>query len=288
MRLWKSSFSGGSRRAYSPEDKPETRWELVKLIVTDHFFSLIPANLILLAVFIPALFWTASGLSYILYAMGPDGSLADFISLSRTWVTVMIPCLLFHGPFLAGMSVLMRNLARDDKHFPKEYFIAGFKESWKPALLISTVSSLIPLLIWAAFAFYMPRFSSAHFMLVPLILTVVLCLIWMMTLPTLYMMLGTYRQSVWEQIKNAVALTLSHLPLVTGVHLLTLSPILLTALIALVFGGKLFIAVLFVLCIYYLFFGFAFAQLLYAFLANKLCEETLNAQLGENTHIGMR
>ena len=288
MSLFKPSFSGGNRRAYSEEDKPQTRPELVRLILRDHFFSLIPANLILLVVFLPSLFWTFTGLFYIAQAMGTDGSLADFISLSRTWVVVMIPCLLITGPFLAGMSVMMRNLARDDRRFPKQYFVSGLKESWKSALVVSASGSLIPLLIWAAVAFYGPILAEgSQFAFIPFLLTIVLCAIWLMTLPTLYTMLGTYRQNLSHQIKNAFALTLSHLPLVTGVHLITLLPVLLGAL-AFVIGGTIFIAMLFILCIYYLFFGFAFAQLLYAFLANKLCEENLNSQIGADTHIGMR
>ena len=128
--------------------------------------------------------------------------------------------------------------------------------------------------------------SDSHTALIPLLLTVLLCTIWQMTVPTLYMMLGTYELPLVEQIKNAFALTLSHLPLVTGVHLITLLPLLIGAA-AFLISGKIFVAVLFALCMFYLFFGLAFSQLCYAFLANKLCEENLNPMIGESTHIGM-
>ena len=287
MSFFNHLYSTNNRQSYSPDDKPKTRLQLLKQILKDHFFNLIPFNLILLVVFFPMIFWVVTGLQYMLTVMGTDGTFADFISLSRTWVTVMIPCLTITGPFLAGIAIVMRNLARDDFHFPKRYFLSGMKASWKPALLISAVSSLIPLFIWAAFAFYGPMIQdSSHFASIPLLLVIILCLIWLMILPTLYMMIGTYQQKLSAQIKNAFALTLSHLPLVTGVHLLTCLP-LFVGILSFLIGGQIFNYALIILCLYYLMFGFSFEQLLYAFVANKLCEETLNVILGEDTHIGM-
>lgn len=287
MSLFDNLYSNINRQHYSPDQKPKTRIELLQLILKDHFFSLIPFNMILLIIFAPFIFWFITGFYYIITVMGTDGTFADFISLSRTWVTVMIPCLAITGPFLAGNAILMRNLARDDFRSPKHYFLSGMKASWKPALLISTVSALIPLFIWAAVAFYGPMIQNgSRFVSIPLLLVIILCLIWLMVLPTLYMMINTYQQKLGTQIKNAFALTVSHLPLVTGVHILTALPLLI-GFLAFLIGGQIFNYTLIIIFLYYIMIGFSLSQLLYAFVANKLCEETLNALLGEDTHIGM-
>lgn len=288
MGLFRPSFTAENKRGYTAGERPQNRRELVRLILADHFTDLIPCNLVLLAVFLPFLFWVFTGLFYIAGAMGGDGSFADLLSLSRTWVLGMIPCLLFTGPFCTGSALLLRNLARDDCRFARQYFLSGLRSAPGAALAVSAAASTMPLLLWAALAYYGTQLAGgARLALIPLLFTAVLCAIWRMTLPTLYMMLATYRLPLGEQVKNAFALTLSRLPLVAGVHLLALLPALL-GVAAFAVGGKVFIAALFVLCVYYLFFGFAFSRLLYAFVANKLCEETLNAQIGADTHIGMR
>ena len=77
MSLFKPSFSGGNRRAYSEEDKPQTRPELVRLILRDHFFSLIPAAL--------NIRFEARFIGVPSYFPRFSGPLLDFFILRRRW-----------------------------------------------------------------------------------------------------------------------------------------------------------------------------------------------------------
>ena len=286
MNLFNRFYNQNSNRAYRPEDKPETRGELLKLVLKDHFFSLMPLNFIMLGICLPAIVWGITGFFYILQALGPDGTFADFITLARTWVLILIPCIAITGPVSCAMSILMRNISRDNARLKKAVFLDALRDNWKQALLLSAITSVMPALLWAAASFYVPlmgRMAS-----IPLLLTGLVFLIWILTLPTLYMMIGTYEDSFVSQLKNAFALTLSHLPMVAGLRLVCILPAIIM-LMGLFIGNKLFSIVLFIGCVWYIFFGLGFPRLLYAWLANKLCEENLNARIdGADTHIGMK
>lgn len=286
MRLFDRFYNQSSRRGYSPDDKPETRQELLKLVLKDHFFSLIPMNLLLLAICLPAVVWGITGFFYILQALGAEGTFADFISFSRTWVLILIPCIAVTGPVVCAMSILLRNLARDNARLKKAVFLEALKDNWKQAFLLSTVTSLMPTLLWAAASFYVPMLGRMAS--IPLLLTALVFVIWLLTLPTLYMMIGTYEDSFKSQLKNALALTLSHLPMVAGLRVLCILPAIIM-FISLMVGSKLLSILLFIGCVWYIFFGFGLSRLIYAWTANKLCEENLNTMIeGADTHIGMK
>lgn len=286
MNLFNRFYNQNSNRAYRTEDKPETRAELLKLVLKDHFFSLMPLNFIMLGICLPAVVWGVTGFFYILEALGANGTFADFLSLSRTWVLILIPCIAITGPVSCAMSILMRNLARDNARLKKAVFMEALRSNWKPALLLSSITSLMPTLFWAAASFYVPMLGRTAS--IPLLLTGIVFLIWILMLPTLYMMIGTYENSLVTQLKNALALTLSHLPLVAGLRLLCVLPAILM-LIGLLIGSRIFAIYLFIGCVWYIFFGFGLSRLIYAWTANKLCEENLNTLIeGADTHIGMK
>lgn len=286
MNLFNRFYNSSSNRAYRTEDKPETRAELLKLVLKDHFFSLMPLNFIMLGICLPAVIWGVTGFFYILQTLGANGTFADFLSLSRTWVLILIPCIAITGPVSCAMSILMRNLARDNARLKKAVFMEALRSNWKTALLLSTITSLLPTLFWAAASFYVPLLGRTAS--IPLLLTGIVFLIWILTLPTLYMMIGTYENNLVTQLKNALALTLSHLPLVAGLRLLCVLPAILM-LIGLLVGSRIFSIYLFIGCVWYIFFGFGLSRLIYAWTANKLCEENLNTLIeGADTHIGMK
>lgn len=267
-----------ARRPYSPEDRPTTRRGLVRLVLRDHFFDLPPLNLLLAAVYAPALLWAVTGFFYILEAMGDDGGFRDLISLSRTWVLVFIPLGTLTGPAAAGMAAVTRDLAGDRFRLPWSTFRAAVKTGWRPALVLSAVTSLFPLLLWAALAFYAP--ALGRMAAIPVGLTAALALIWLLALPTLYAMLVSYRGSLGNHVRTALALTLRRLPAVAGVRLLTCLPVL-AALPAFWVGGRFLSVALLVLCVYYLLFGFALSRLLWAFTANWLFETELDPRLSD-------
>jgi len=286
MSLFDRFYNQSSGRAYSPEDKPETRGELLKLVLRDHFFSLMPMNFVLLGICLPAVVWGITGFFYILQDLGASGTIVDFLSLSRTWVLILIPCIAITGPVVCAMSILLRNLARDNARQKKAVFMEALKDNWKQALLLSCITSLMPTLLWAAASFYVPMMGRMAS--VPLLLTGLVFAIWLLTLPTLYMMIGTYENSLISNLKNALALTLSHLPMVSGLRILCILPAIIM-FFSLMIGSKLFSILLFIGCVWYIFFGFGLSRLMYAWMANKLCEENLNTMIeGADTHIGMK
>lgn len=286
MNFYEKFYNRVNSGGYSAHDKPATRGELLKLVLKDHFFALMPLNFVLLGISLPAIVWGITGFFYILQALGTDGSFADLISLSRTWVLILIPCIAVTGPVVCAMSILMRNIARDNARLKKAVFFEALRDNWKQALLLSAVTSLMPALLWAAAGFYVPMLGRMAS--VPLLLTALVFGLWVLTLPTLYMMIGTYEDSLVSQLKNAFALTLSHLPAVAGLRLACILPAFIM-LLGLFVGSKLFSIVLFIGCVWYIFFGLSLPRLLYAWMANKLCEENLNTRIdGADTRIGMK
>ena len=119
-----------ARRPYSPEDRPTTRRGLARLVLRDHFFDLPPLNLLLAAVYAPALLWAVTGFFYILEAMGDDGGFQDLISLSKTWVLVFIPLGTLTGPAAGGMAAVTRDLARDRSRLPWFTFRTAVRSCW--------------------------------------------------------------------------------------------------------------------------------------------------------------
>lgn len=135
---------------------------------------------------------------------------------------------------------------------------------------------MIPLFLWAALVFYAP--SLGRMAAIPVGLTGVLALIWMLALPTLYAMLVSYQGRLGTHVKTALALTLRRLPTVAGVRLLKSLPVL-AVFPAFWIGGRFLSAAPLVLCVYCLLFGFALSRLLCAFTANWLFENELDPNL---------
>ena len=112
-------------------------------------------------------------------------------------------------------------------------------------------------------------------------------LLWLLMLQVVYTMMVTYKLTLRQLLGNAMRMALGKLPLFLGLRLLTSILPLGIAFVFLYFPER----ATFPLAIggfFYLVFGLALNRLIYASLANALCEADLNPSIGAPVNIGMR
>ena len=65
----------------------------------------------------------------------------------------LVPCLAITGPFTAGLSYVTRNWARDEHAFIWSDFKDAVKANWKQALVLSVITSILPLAVYVGWKF---------------------------------------------------------------------------------------------------------------------------------------
>ena len=106
-------------------------------------------------------------------------------------------------------------------------------------------------------------------------------------LQVVYTMMVTYKLTLRQLLGNAMRMALGKLPLFLGLRLLTLLLPLAMLIVFLYFPGQ----ATFLLTVggfFYMVFGLALNRLMYASLANALCETYINPSIGAPVNIGMR
>ena len=180
------------------------------------------------------------------------------------------------------MAYVMRNWARDQHAFLLSDFKDAFKGNWKPALLTSVFTSLIPVLAYTAVVFYGEMAGSNTFMLLPLVIVLSASLMWALMLPLIYPMMIGYELKLSAVLKNAMLMAAARLPQLAAARLITFIPI--AVLLAGLFIGNMLMGI--GVLGYYLFFGFALSRLDYASFANGVFDRYLNPHI-EGAPMGM-
>ncbi|HML46876.1 MAG TPA: DUF624 domain-containing protein [Clostridia bacterium] len=288
---------------YRPEDLPANRWQLFFEMLRVRWGSIVKVNLLYILIWIPAIVWTGvniSALFNIANAMlGAEGSeaLAEAIgdlsfgdqvySLMFSYLLGMIPCIAITGPFTAGVSLIMRNWARDQHVFIMSDFKDAVRENWKQALAVSSLTSVIPWMLLVCWRFYGAMAADSLFFIVPQVFIVMLGVIWMLALTLIYSLMITYRLKFGQLIRNSVILAVGTLFKSVGIRLITLVlPLIALALTAFTSYG---IYVMLVVAVFYLFFGFGFNRFIYASYANALCDQYVNPRIeGAPMNLGLR
>lgn len=256
-------------------------------MLRENFIRLIPLNLLHLVSYIPLFIWCSL---YLLQAESvirhmEDTYLQQFLGTIYMMVLGMIPCILLTGPANAGIAYVTRNWARDESAMIWIDFCHSIKKNWKQAFQISAISALLPLVVYWYTAFLMTNPDVLSVSVIPAVLCGFILLLWILMVPTVYMMMVTYDLSFAALLKNGFIMTIAHLPTSVGIGLLRLVPaavfVLVAAGISLPVGMILFVA-------YGLLWGSALQWLLCSAYANRLCEEHINPQIGAPVRIGLR
>jgi uncharacterized membrane protein YesL len=188
----------------------------------------------------------------------------------------LIPCLAITGPFTAGLSYVTRNWARDEHAFIWSDFKDAVKENWKQALVLSAITSILPLAAYVGWRFYGNLAAQNVIMIVPQVLVVLVVIIWSISITYMHPLTVTYKLKTKDIIRNGLLLGVARLPMSVGIRLLHCVPALIGA--ALIWFWNPMIGML-ILFAYYALIGFAISRFITASYTNAVFDRFINPRI---------
>ena len=321
-RMMNNYYYGKSGKGdFRKEDMPETRWQLFWDTLRTRLSGLCRLNLLYMLVFVPTMvvlvmnfFNILQGANMILAAR--DGNLAEYLQQSAEegqTVTLteeqekalaeadlgslldstifrmliwLIPCIAITGPFTSGLCYVTRNWARDEHAFIWTDFKDAVKENWKHSLLLSVITSLLPLLGYVGWRFYGDLARTNTLMVVPQVLVVMLVLIWSLSITYMHPLQVSYELRFRDLLRNGLLLGVARLPMSIGIRLLHCVPAAIAAVVAL-FWNPMY-AVL-GLGVWYILIGFSLSRFITASYTNAVFDKYINSKMeGVKVNRGLR
>ncbi len=285
-------FYGKSGKGdFEKEDLPQTRWQLFWDTLRVRLSGLVRLNLMYAIAWLPAIFVLAMTVLSVLGNLSSvdDGTLTAeqlgqyLRSLPTLTLTLLIPCITLTGPFTAGVAYVTRNWARDEHAFIWSDFKDAIKENWKQALLTSFVTSLMPVLMYVCYIFYGQQAQGSLFFLLPQALSIMVGVLWLMSLMYQYPLMVTYKLKWTQVVRNAWLLTIARLPQTAGLKLLSLVPLAITFLAA--YLGLNVLTALVLMTLYFILLGFALSRFVQGSYANAVFDKYINPNI-EGAKVG--
>ncbi len=293
---------------YTPEDLPKTRLQLFFEMLRVRFNGLCRMNLIYMLPWIPTMLVIGMLVMFVLsigtvpteqvtvtnedgtvtteYVAPPisdeelqkmmEAQVAMVPTLFYWMLILLIPCIAITGPWTAGVAYVTRNWARDEHAFIWSDMKDAMKANWKPALGLSAITSVIPLLAYLCWEFYGNLAATNAFMIVPQMFTMMAAGFWFLAVTYAYPLLVSYKMSFGTVIKNSLLLAIGRLPFSVGVRLLHLLPAAITVLLTLVFNSVWIPLVLFG---YYMLIGFTLSRFTTASYTNAQFDKYINSRI---------
>ena len=278
---------------YRPEDLPANRWQLFFEMLRIRWSGLIRANLFYILFWLPTIFWTAlnAGALYNVLAdsMEAESTVSGqmMISLISQYLVGMIPCIALTGPFTAGITMILRNWARDQHSFFMSDFWESVKVNWKQALVVSAITGVMPFIMWICWWFYGSMAGNNFIFIIPQMFVLIIGGIWLVTLPIIYHLMITYELKMGQLIRNAVILSVGRLPQSVGIRLITL--VIPAIALALMLFTTIAGYALLVIILFYLLIGFALSRFICVSYANAVCDKYINPRIeGAQVNMGLR
>lgn len=299
---------------YNPEDLPKNRWQLFWEMLRVRMSALCRINLIYMIPWIPTMLVIGTLVMFVL-SMGAapteeqtitneDGTtttqlvqvemteeetlalMEEQVSLLPDMLTttllLLIPCIFITGPWTAGLSYVTRNWARDEHAFIWSDMKDAMKENWKPSLVLSAITSVVPFLAYICWRFYGNMIADSWIMVVPQMFTLMVALLWSLAVTYAYPMLVTYKMSLRTVLRNSILLAIGRLPMSVGIRLLHCVPLLLGTVLTFLLGSLWVPLLVFV---YYLLFGFALSRFVTASYTNAQFDRFINSRI-EGAQVG--
>ena len=188
----------------------------------------------------------------------------------------LIPCLAITGPFTAGLSYVTRNWARDEHAFIWTDFKDAVKENWKQSLILSVITSILPLAAYVGWEFYGNLSAQNIIMIIPPVLVVLVVFIWAISITYMHPLTVTYTLKTKDIIRNGLLLGVARLPMSVGIRLLHCVPALIGA--ALIWFWNPMIGML-ILFAYYALIGFAVSRFITASYTNAVFDRFINPRI---------
>jgi uncharacterized membrane protein YesL len=141
------------------------------------------------------------------------------IQLNLLYLLFCIPIITI-GPATAGMTLVLRNWARDDHSWVWSDFWDGMKSNFWQALAVFGIDALAAIILWVNIQFYnaMGQTNQIFFMIKYLVLGI--ALIFAMMHIYIYPMMVTYKLRLRDMFKNAFIFTAAKLPHTIGIFAL--------------------------------------------------------------------
>ena len=285
-------YTRAASRDFRPEDLPDTRVKLFFDALGIRWSAMVGQNLLYLLFWLPAILWSGVNLLTLVQMLvdAPAGAdmNAQVYSLLFTYLLILWPLIAITGPATAGASYVSRNWARGQHSFMVSDFWEHARKNWKQALCVSTITGALPVLLLFLWRFYGALAESmSGLFIIPEVIVLIAALLWLLMLQVAYTMMVTYKLTLRQLLGNAIRMALGRLPLFLGLRLLSSILPLGIAIVFLYFPER----ATFPLAIggfFYLVFGLALNRLIYASLANAMCEAYINPSIGAPVNIGMR
>ncbi len=289
-KMMNSYYYGKSGKGdYRKEDLPKNRWQLFWEMLRIRFAGLMRLNLMYAVAWLPVILVTmlsvfamVSGLSQVNEAgeavlLTGEEARSMLTSLAFGWLLMMIPAITITGPFSAGVSYVTRNWARDEHAFVWSDFKDAVKTNWKQGLLVSFITSLMPIILYVCWTFYGGMTAQSPFFVVPQVLAVMLVVVWFLAAVYMYPLMVTYKLKFKDLLRNAVLLSVGRLPQSVGLRLLAAVPILIGAAVVLL-SGQVQWAIL-GLMLYYILIGYSLSRFIYASYTNAVFDRYINSRI---------
>ena len=199
-----------------------------------------------------------------------------FRSLLYQILIWLIPCIAITGPFTAGLSYVTRNWARDEHAFIWTDFKDAVKENWKQSLVISVITSILPLAAYVGWEYYGQMSQNNIILIVPQVLVVLVGVIWAISVTYMHPLIVTYELKIKDAIRNGLLLGIARLPMSVGIRLLHCVPALIGG--ALVYFWNPWYGML-ILFAWYALIGFALSRFITASYTNAVFDRFINPRI---------
>ena len=188
----------------------------------------------------------------------------------------LIPCLAITGPFTAGLSYITRNWARDEHAFIWTDFKDAVKANWRQSLVLSVITSILPLAVYVGWVFYGQLAQKNVIMMVPQVLVVLVAFLWAISITYMHPLAVTYELKMKDLLRDGLLLGVARLPMSVAIRLLHCVPALIGA--ALIWFWNPMIGML-ILFSWYALIGFALSRFITASYTNAVFDRFINPRI---------
>ena len=300
-KLMNSYLYGKSGKGdYTKDDLPQTRGQLFREMLRVRLSGLTRLNLLYMLSWLPAMIVIAYHMMLLYTALGgmaeanmqfAEGAIlqADLDAQLLTWtetiksivmfgLLMLVPAITITGPFTPGICYVTRNWARDEHAFIFSDFKDAVKENWKQGILTGFITGLVPIVAYVCWDFYGSLAGQSGVLyVIPQMLTLLVALLWVMSLIFTYPLMVTYRLKYGQLLRNAFLLTVGRLPQTVLFKLISLVPALIAAVVAMF--TPYYVWAVAILFLYYVLFGFAFSRFISASFTNAVFDKYINSKI---------
>ena len=282
---WMNSFYYGKsgKGDYTPENLPTNRWQLFWEMLRVRLSALVRLNLMYVVPWLPTMIVLMIGALSFLTSLNNLVDSGEMIAVGELLggvvaptLLLLVPCITITGPFTSGVCYVTRNWARDEHAFIWSDFKDAVKENWKQSIVISFITSLVPLMLYVCWNFYGSMANDNAFMVVPQVLTMMIGLMWCLGVTYFHPLIVSYKLRMRDVIRNGLLLAVARLPMSIGLRLLHALPMIIGVVLMLFVSPMYCMLGLFA---YYLLIGFSLSRFVTASYTNAVFDKYINAKI---------